>query len=246
MITHHPTHELLNAFVAGELPASLSAAIAVHAELCPICAENIAHLTDEFAANVFASDTTTYNSPKTLHTNTHVSMKDLSENTGVSALNNTSATPHYASMIDAITNDEAITHTKTPEPLEVEIKGSSYQLPTPLRSISMMGWQKLGKLSRARLNLNEGSLHSSLLHIEKGGGVPSHTHKGFELTLLLEGSFEDEMGSYVKGDFIWLTNKNVHTPHTNEGCLCYTVADDALQFTQGLSKLLNPIGAFIY
>ena len=230
MITHHPKHELLSAFVEGELPASLSAAIAVHAELCKVCAKNIQHLTEESAANFFSPDVKTYNS---------YSDKPAS---------NTAATDElsYEFMIDSITEDESIAELVVQEPLEIEIKGSTYQLPTALRSMSMMGWQKMGKLSRARLNLNEGALHSSLLHIDKDGGVPSHTHKGFELTLLLEGSFEDEMGTYVKGDFIWLTDKNTHTPHTTEGCLCYTVADDALQFTQGLSKLLNPIGAFIY
>lgn len=232
MITHHPKHELLNAFVEGELPASLSAAIAVHAELCSICAKNIQCLIDESAANVLSKDAQIYS---TSSKKTTLSLNDQSE-----AVNN------YALMIDTITDDESITEVNTQEPLEIEIKGSTYQLPTALRSISMTGWQKMGKLSRARLTLNEGVLHASLLHIDKNGGVPSHTHKGFELTLLLEGGFQDEVGSYVKGDFIWLTNKNTHTPHTKTGCLCYTVADDAMQFTQGLSKLLNPIGSFIY
>jgi putative transcriptional regulator len=230
MITHHPKHELLSAFVEGELPASLSAAIAVHAELCEICANNIKHLTDESAANTFSADSSIYNA---------YSDKKVSDKP-------TNIDASYALMIDAITDDESISETTQQDPLEIEINCSTYQLPTALRSMPMTGWQKMGKLSRSRLHLNEGSLHSSLLHIEKNGGVPSHTHKGFELTLLLEGSFQDELGTYVKGDFIWLTNKNTHTPHTTEGCLCYTVADDALQFTQGFSKLLNPIGAFIY
>lgn len=229
MITHHPQYDLLCAFVEGELPASLSAGIAIHAELCETCAKNIERLTQESAANTFASDVKVYNA--------------YSDKQTTIAANDDSA---FKQMIDSITNDESIIESKVHEPLDIEIKGTTYQLPQALRSMSMMGWQKMGKLSRSRLNLNEGSLHSSLLHIDKEGGVPSHTHKGFELTLLLEGSFEDEMGTYVKGDFIWLTNKETHTPHTTEGCLCYTVADDALQFTQGLSKLLNPIGAFIY
>lgn len=230
MITHHPQYELLSAFVEGELPASLSAGIAIHAEHCEICAKNIKFLTEESAANTFSSDAKVYN------TYANAKTSDTKATTS-SAFNE---------MISSITEDESIIEVKPLEPLEIEIKGSTYQLPTAIRSMSMMGWQKLGKLSRSRLNLNEGSLHSSLLHIDKEGGVPSHTHKGFELTLLLEGSFEDEMGTYVKGDFIWLTNQQTHTPFTREGCLCYTVADDALQFTQGLSKLLNPIGAFIY
>ncbi|MFQ3312714.1 MAG: putative transcriptional regulator, partial [Colwellia sp.] len=33
---------------------------------------------------------------------------------------------------------------------------------------------------------------------------------------------------------------------STNGCLCFTVANDALHFTQGINKLLNPIGSFIY
>ncbi|WP_426358606.1 ChrR family anti-sigma-E factor [Pseudocolwellia sp. HL-MZ19] len=230
MITHHPQYELLNAFVEGVLPASLSAGIAVHAEMCEICAKNIERITEEAAANTFSEDASIYNS---------LSGKVITNK----AVSNDST---FDLMMKSIMEDNSISEMITQEPLDIEIKGTTYPLPTALRSMSMMGWQKLGKLSRARIDLNEGSLHTSLLHIDKDGGVPSHTHKGFELTLLLEGTFEDEKGTYVKGDFIWLTDKDTHTPHTKEGCLCYTVADDALQFTQGLSKLLNPIGMFIY
>jgi putative transcriptional regulator len=54
------------------------------------------------------------------------------------------------------------------------------------------------------------------------------------------------MGTYHEGDFIWLDGKHTHNPITKEGCLCLTVASDSLHFTQGLTKILNPIGKFIY
>ena len=104
----------------------------------------------------------------------------------------------------------------------------------------------IGKLSRARIQLEENEIHTSLLQIEPGGSVPEHTHKGFELTVLLDGSFHDEQGEYVKGDFIMLDRSHQHHPISDNGCLCYTVANDALHFTQGINKLLNPIGSFIY
>ena len=49
MIKHHPTFELIQAFVNGELPASLSAGIAMHAEMCPKCQHQIAQLTNQIA-----------------------------------------------------------------------------------------------------------------------------------------------------------------------------------------------------
>jgi putative transcriptional regulator len=85
-----------------------------------------------------------------------------------------------------------------------------------------------------------------LLHIQPGGSVPEHTHNGFELTVLIAGDFSDDQGEYVPGDFIMLDKKHQHHPVSEKGCLCFTVANDSLHFTQGINKLLNPIGTFIY
>jgi anti-sigma factor ChrR (cupin superfamily) len=35
-------------------------------------------------------------------------------------------------------------------------------------------------------------------------------------------------------------------PHTPDGCLCYTVQDAPVQFTKGLSRLLNGISQHLY
>ena len=53
MIKHHPTFELLSLFVKGELPASLSAGIAIHADMCPVCQAQIAQLTEQVAESNF-------------------------------------------------------------------------------------------------------------------------------------------------------------------------------------------------
>ena len=49
MIKHHPKLELIQAFVDGDLPASLSAGIAIHAEMCPECKQKIVQLTEHAA-----------------------------------------------------------------------------------------------------------------------------------------------------------------------------------------------------
>ncbi|HBV76357.1 MULTISPECIES: ChrR family anti-sigma-E factor [Vibrio] len=218
-MTHHPKHELLSVYASGELPASLSLAIAAHIELCPQC-------------RGMADDITVHAA------NTHL---------GVHKHNDSE--PHedaFADMIMKITQDASLFEWQEPISIDLEIKNRHYTLPRALRSLTLQKQQKLGKLTRTRIDLNEGNVKASLLHIEPGGSVPMHTHKGFELTLLLDGEFEDEMGKYTKGDFIWLNGEHEHTPTTQTGCLCFTVSDDALQFTQGISKLLNPIGQFIY
>jgi putative transcriptional regulator len=228
MIKHHPKHELLNAFVAGNLPSSLSAAIAIHSGVCDGCQQNITALTQSHAHSAFSHVSLT---PDTLAPDIDNLLSNESD---------------LALLIDQITHCDEIDTVVAPEPKTITINNNHYTVPQAIQNIDLGHWQKMGKLTRAKLKLDEGALHTNLLHIAAGGGVPTHTHKGFELTLLLEGSFEDEMGTYHQGDFIWLDHNNTHNPISKNGCLCLTIADDALHFTQGFSKLLNPIGSFIY
>ncbi|TPH12089.1 ChrR family anti-sigma-E factor [Litorilituus lipolyticus] len=230
MIKHHPTFELLKSFVDGELPASLSAGIAIHADMCPTCQHQIAQLTEQVAEANFEFEETF------LDRFIVDEGEDIADMPAIS----------FEQMIDNITSTDELVEPEVKTPKQVTFNEQSYVLPTALNNMQFSKTANIGKLSRARIQLDEDEIHTSLLHIAPGGGVPEHTHKGFELTLLLEGSFDDENGHYEKGDFIMLSGDHQHHPVSTEGCLCYTVANDALHFTQGINKLLNPIGSFIY
>jgi putative transcriptional regulator len=230
MIKHHPTFELLKNFVDGELPASLSAGIAIHADMCEKCQSQIAQLTDQVAEASFEFE------EAFLDRFIVDESKDLDEVASIS----------FEDMIEGITSSRDIESIKDKEDKFISFNDEEYKLPSALTNMPLGKTAHVGKLSRARVQLDENEIHTSLLHIEPGGGVPEHTHKGFELTLLLDGSFEDESGTYEKGDFIMLDGSHQHHPVSKDGCLCYTVANDALHFTQGINKLLNPIGSFIY
>jgi len=227
MIKHHPSNDLLISYVDGNLPASLSAGIAIHLEMCPQCQSQVALLTEQKAEQSF--EQFNVNLPT-------VESTELPELSSVS----------FDEMISNITESDDVVESQLNIEKVIEIKGNKFKLPGVLNNINIGKASHVGKLTRARLQLNEGEIHSSLLCIDPGGSVPEHTHKGFELTVLLAGSFSDEEGEYVKGDFILLDQENHHHPYSEKGCLCYTVANDALHFTQGLNKLLNPIGSFIY
>lgn len=230
MIKHHPTFELLQSFVNGDLPASLSAGIAIHADMCQECQRQISQLTDQIAEANFEFEA------NFLDRFIIDEEKDLDE----------IATIDFDDMIAGITASDEIAVLKEKEDKFISFNDTNYKLPDALHNMAFGKPAQIGKLSRTRIQLDEDEIHSSLLHIKPGGGVPEHTHKGFELTLLLDGSFEDEQGTYVKGDFIMLNSEHQHHPVSEHGCLCYTVANDALHFTKGINKLLNPIGSFIY
>lgn len=234
MIKHHPKFELLEAFVNGDLPASLSIAITIHADMCPLCQQKILQLTEQVAEQSFEEDVISLDN---LDSSSHfdISIDDDLESDAL-----------FDSMISNITFSEDVAEVVKPTDKSVTFKDKTYVLPTVLSNIGFGKTANVGKLSRSRLQLNEDEIHTNLLHINAGGGVPAHTHKGFELTVLLDGSFTDHEGEYNKGDFIMLDGTFTHTPVSENGCLCYTVANDALHFTQGINKLLNPIGSFIY
>lgn len=229
MIKHHPKFTLLKSFVDGDLPASLAAGIAMHADMCPICQQKIAQLTEQIAEASFEQDL--------------LGETSITENENSFEASDMS----FDDIINNITASDDIAPLKAvPDERLITFKGMQYTLPNTLRNMDLGRTAQIGKLSRARINLGEGEIHTNLLHIGPGGSIPEHTHKGFELTLLLAGTFADEQGEYVAGDFIMLDKRHQHQPATEKGCLCYTVANDALHFTQGINKLLNPIGAFIY
>ncbi|RZQ54870.1 transcriptional regulator [Pseudoalteromonas phenolica] len=220
MIKHHPKLEMLESYVAGELPASVNIMIAAHIEMCPKCQQQVTELTSKAADSCFDFDTL------------DVGELELQFD--------------FDSFVDDITQYTYTEEIVESEIQEITVADTPYCLPQVLRNIERSNWMNLGKLSRSRFELEDGDLRMSLLHIDAEGSVPNHTHNGFEITLLVDGSFEDEMGTYQRGDFIWLDGNNTHTPVTKDGCLCLTVSSDSLHFTQGLSKLLNPIGKFIY
>ena len=233
MINHHPKFELIQSFVDGDLPASLSAAIAIHADMCPQCQQQIAQLTDQVAEVSFEEAFL-----DRFIVDEHQSIESVGE-LNADALD-------IEDMIAQITLSDDIDKDEPVVEKTMLFNNKAYTLPSALNNMSFGKKSHIGKLSRARIQLNENEIHTSLLQIEPGGSVPQHTHKGFELTLLLDGSFSDERGEYVKGDFIMLDGSHTHNPVSAQGCLCYTVANDALHFTQGINKLLNPIGTFIY
>lgn len=221
MIKHHPAKALIEEFVQGTLPASLSAAISMHVEMCPHCQAEAEKIELKQAQDWSVKEES--------------SLAD----DGLDAM-----------MASITANDDIVEYaadSASAQPVpEVEVAGNTYKLPKVLSRIQRGSWFNLGKVSRASYQFDEGKVHANILHIEPGGSIPDHTHNGYELTLLLDGSFSDEYGEYHKGDFIMLDGSVEHNPVSQNGCLCFTVADDSLQFTKGMSKLLNPIGGFIY
>ncbi len=121
-------------------------------------------------------------------------------------------------------------------------------VPGPLRpyvgSLSTLAWQRLAPGVR-RVELlprtpRGGS--AQLLRIAPGTALPHHGHGGLELTVVLAGSFTDELGRYLAGDVAEADDEVRHQPiaDSHEECLCLIATDGPLRFTGLMGRLMQP------
>ncbi len=106
-----------------------------------------------------------------------------------------------------------------------------------------LAWKKItSSLSISYLKTGDPNYEFALYHIKAGGRIPEHTHRGSEMTLVLEGGFSDADGSYHQGDFILREPSDVHAPTAvqSEDCICLAVLDAPLKFTGWKYRWMNP------
>ncbi|WP_300377888.1 ChrR family anti-sigma-E factor [Henriciella sp.] len=118
-------------------------------------------------------------------------------------------------------------------------------LPEPLRERALeacgdQGWQRMtAGVSRIDLN-GQGRTHAHLYRIQPGASVPTHSHRGDELTLVLRGGFSDEFGTYGPGQICRQTPDYTHKPVADDDgvCICLAVSEGGMKF-KGVLGLLQ-------
>lgn len=124
---------------------------------------------------------------------------------------------------------------------------SNPELPAPLaqlldKPLDELPWKRIGYgVKQLDLHL-DGPGAARLLRISPGVSVPHHTHGGNELTLILKGSYNDELGRFCQGDVADLDGEVSHQPlvDTNEECICLIATDAPLKFSGLVGRLVQP------
>lgn len=217
---YHPSEQLLADFSSGSLSTGLSVVIAAHIELCPQCREQRQRLETE-AADAWRVETQQQND---------AGQRDFS--------------PVLRAITSKLNEDAAVESVQErPSVLnEIHLHEGSVTLPRVLAKLAGEGlvWKKLaGGINQAGITLDD-ETQCEFLYMKPGSQVPVHRHRGNEITLVLDGSFSDEMGHYTPADFVMRDPSHQHQPMSEEGCLCFAVQDSPLMFTRGLARLLNP------
>ena len=221
-VNYHPSDELLTGFAEGTLSAGMSVVISAHTEQCSACGQRVRDFESEASVQWLESSETVANQ----------NAKSVAE-------------PDFSSMIADITSHAQSQHVSENQGANTEIHmlDHSVRLPKVLAKIASEGlvWKKLaGGINQAAVMLDD-KTQCEFIYMKPGSQVPVHKHQGTEVTLVLDGSFSDELGQYHPQDFLVRDNSHTHQPASEEGCLCFAVLDSPLAFTNGLARLLNPI-----
>ncbi|MBP1856894.1 ChrR family anti-sigma-E factor [Rhizobium herbae] len=83
----------------------------------------------------------------------------------------------------------------------------------------------------------------SFFWLKPGRVIPAHTHEGYELSLVLDGAFNDARGRFVKGDISVADESIDHRPmaESERPCIGFAVSDAPLKLTGSLRQLIGDL-----
>jgi putative transcriptional regulator len=213
-IRHHPDDATLVAYAAGAVTEGISLVVAAHLELCPQCRARVRDAADLGGALLAGLDPA-----------------PLREGALASVLARVEASPERASAPQA-------------RPRAVD------GLPATLApwfpaGLDRVPWRSLvpGIRHFRFPGVDSGAGTVRLLAIAPGTALPHHGHGGTELTLVLRGSFADEIGRFAPGDLADLDPSVQHQPlaDTDTHCICLIATDARLRFSGVVGRLFQPL-----
>jgi putative transcriptional regulator len=215
-ITHHPDISSLMCCSAGSQPEPCAAVIASHLACCPKCREEVRRM-QKIGAALFEK----------------LEPAKMSEQAPVIAMR--------------ACESEADAHEGR---VGVPCKECSGDVPPPLAALigerlDDVKWRWLAPgIWTYPVPLSKGCKGDlRLFKIAPGKALPDHEHDGYELTLILRGSYTDENGTYRPGDVAELDEGVAHGPVAcpQKGCICLTATEGKLRFKNWVARLLQPI-----
>ena len=134
-----------------------------------------------------------------------------------------------------------------PEDAGDPVAAADAVFPAPLRDavggdLSAVQWRGIGMGVKQAIIHDDEHGTARLLSIPAGGEMPKHSHRGLELTLVLQGAFRDEDGRYARGDIEEAGEHTHHTPvaEANEACICLIATDGRLKFDGLMARIAQP------
>lgn len=194
---HHPSYDLLVAFNQHRLSNALSIAVAAHLELCSCCSQK---------------------QKRSLLLNQGVSLDSLNDDDSI------------ANTLHACLESQQIADfpylEKHDNPQMAKFFRHKFELPQALNYLPLKPVEQLEHFECIRAKTTANAPDVALLHIKAGTQFPKHKHTGYELCVVLSGSYKDELGDHCMGDFSYLSKSSYHAPFFKQDCLCLLITED--------------------
>lgn len=215
-IKHHLTDDVLLAYCAGTLPEAFSLVVATHISLCETCRSHMDTL-DALGGVVIEE------------------------------------TPKAAMSSGSLEACLKMAESMPKDPIKMEAAGkpkrqkSAGLFPAPLQDyvggdLDAVRWRPIGLGVKQAILKTSRDASVRLLYIPTGAAMPDHTHNGTEMTLVLQGAFQDESDYFGAGDVEIADEDMNHTPVAvgPVDCICLAASDAPLKFNGILPKVLQP------
>jgi putative transcriptional regulator len=212
-IRHHPTRTLLIAYASGTTSEAEALAISTHMAFCPEC---------RAAAKA-------------------------AEAIGGALLDSVARSPMSTGALMSVLArlDEGGEETPSPGSVSSAVPSG---LPRGLASyvseaLTRSDWRMMAPgIKQLPLHVS-GRGKAWLLKLKPGTVLPEHTHRGTELTLLLSGSYTDEIGHFARGDMAELDDAVTHRPVVDQGetCIALVITEAPLKFHGWMARLAQPL-----
>src|SRR6185437_665256 len=216
---HHLDDATLLSYSAGALPAALAVVASAHLERCAACR---ARLLDADRSGGVLLQQQRVGAP----------------------------TEHARTAMLALLDTEPAFEQETLPPDIVE-EHQPDRLPGALHpwfgnSMRALRWRRVAPgVQRIRATgISGGDL--MLLRIAPGSMLPLHSHGGSELTMILDGAYDDVLGHFGPGDVADLDGEIQHQPVTSPGvpCICVAATDAPLKYAGWVARTLQPLLGF--
>jgi putative transcriptional regulator len=213
-VSHHLTDETLQDYAVGSLGAPMETLVACHLTVCRPCREKAA-LTDSIGGELF----------------------DQFDSVSVS---------HSASDILKQAREAS------PAPTQVPSKTPDFTsagVPRPLArllpaNLDELDWRRIVPGIK-QINLSDQPRHMGafkLMHLAPGVVLSAHSHNDRELTYVVKGSYQDEIGRFKAGDIADLDGNVAHQPvvDTHEPCIALIASLSPVTYSGMLGKIMQP------
>lgn len=228
MIHFHPDENILAEYASGSLDWGLAISVKAHLSMCPECQNKVSALSALGADFMHAASD-------------HETNDEVDEKKSFKALMQKIRERENADT--SVEDIQTVAAQKT--------QRARNDLPPIVQRLieneDRLNWSFLSpSLKQARLTSGQDKFEVCLHRIRKGGKVAEHDHRGREVTVILEGAFSDEDGTYRKGDFLLKEPGDKHRPTAtqDQDCLCLSIVEAPVKLTGVMGKVINPFLRF--